>query len=369
MKRLLLAVLIFFITISLARADKIEVKTIDGVQVVFNPKKPAPPRGALTKLTLKEEFSLGEGKKEEEIFSEISSFTVDDEGNIYLLDRKENKILVFDKKGKYLRSFGKKGQGPGEISGPVGIRLTPARELLVEDSLNQRFAFFSLDGKFLRSISTGKFFGLAGVEFDSQAKMIAQHFVFEKNKVGQEIKKFDKELNPLFTIATDYMNIMAGKINPLSMLTIYRVGKNDTILISNLDRYEIKVLNSEGKVIKRILKEWEPIKISDEYKKERLAQLPPETAMFKDRIEVPKVFPPYENFFLDEQRRIFVKTYETGKMKEEHLFDIFDAAGNYIAKIALKGNDHFIKGGKLYSVEETEDGFQVLKCYSLRWEK
>jgi len=369
MKRLLLAVLIFFVTVSLVRADKIEVKTIDGVQVVFNPKKPAPPRGALTKLTLKEEFSLGEGKKEEEIFSEISSFTVDDEGNIYLLDRKENKILVFDKKGKYLRSFGKKGQGPGEISGPVGIRLTPARELLVEDSLNQRFAFFSLDGKFLRSISTGKFFGLAGVEFDSQAKMIAQHFVFEKNKVGQEIKKFDKELNPLFTIATDYMNIMAGKINPLSMLTIYRVGKNDTILISNLDRYEIKVLNSEGKVIKRILKEWEPIKISDEYKKERLAQLPPETAMFKDRIEVPKVFPPYENFFLDEQGRIFVKTYETGKMKEEHLFDIFDAAGNYIAKIALKGNDHFIKGGKLYSVEETEDGFQVLKCYSLRWEK
>jgi hypothetical protein len=369
MKKLLLAIVIFFVAISLARADKIEVKNIDDVQVVFNPKNPAPPKGTPAKLTLKEEFSLGEGKKEEEIFSEIFSFAVDDEGNIYLLDRKENKILVFDKKGKYLRTFGKKGQGPGEMSGPVGIHLTPAKELLVEDSLNQRFAFFSLDGKFLRSISTIKFFGLAGVELDSQGEMIAQHFVFEKNKVGQEIKKFDKELNPLFTIATDYTNIMVGKINPLSMLTIYRVGKNDTILISKLGEYEIKVLNSEGKVIKRILKEWEPIKISDEYKKERLAQLPPETAMFKDRIEVPKVFPPYENFFLDEQGRIFVKTYEKGKTKEEYLHDVFDASGNYIARLALKGNDHLLKGGKLYSVEETEDGFQVLKCYSVHWEK
>jgi hypothetical protein len=370
MKKLLWAILIFLITINLAGADKIEVKTINGVQVVFNPKNPAPPKGEPTKLVLKEEFSLGEGKKEEEIFSEISSIAVDDEGNIYLLDRKENKILVFDKKGKYLRSFGKKGQGPGEMSGPVGIHLTPAKELLVEDSLNQRFIFFSLDGKFLKSISTAKFLALAGVELDSQGNMIAQHVVFANNKINREIKKFDKDLNPLFTIATyDFPNILVEKVNPFSFLIIYRVNKDGTILISNLDQYEIKVLNSEGKVIKRILKEYEPVKVTEEHKKEMLERLPPETSPFRDRIELPKALPPYRNFFLDEQGRIFVETFEKGKTKGEHLHDIFDAAGNYIARLALKGEEHFIKGEKLYSVEETEDGFQVLKCYSVRWEK
>jgi bifunctional DNA-binding transcriptional regulator/antitoxin component of YhaV-PrlF toxin-antitoxin module len=369
MKRLLWAILIFLITINLAGVDKIEVKTINGVQVVFNPKNPAPPKGTPAKLTLKDEFSLGEGKKEEEIFSEISSIAVDDEGNIYLLDGKENKILVFDKKGKYLKSFGKKGQGPGEMGGPSGIHLTPAKELLVDDSLNRKLIFFSLDGKFLRNISTATFFGLGGVELDSQGNMIAQVVIFANNKINREIKKFDKDLNPLFTVANyDFPNIMAGKINPFSVLTIYRVGKDGTIFISNLDQYEIKVLNSEGKVIKRILKEYEPVKTTEEHKKEMLERIPPDFP-FRDRLELPKALPPYRDFFLDEQGRIFVKTYEIGKTKEEHFFDIFDAAGNYIARLALKGEEHFIKGERLYSVEETEDGFQVLKCYSVRWEK
>lgn len=369
MKKLLWAILIFLISISLAGADKIEVKTINGVQVVFNPKNPAPPKGTPAKLTLKEEFSLGEGKKEEEIFSEISSIAVDDEGNIYLLDGKENKILVFDKKGKYLRSFGKKGQGPGEMSMPAGIHLTPDKELMVDDSLNRKLIFFSLDGKFLRNISTATFFSLAGVELDSQGNMIAQVFIFVNNKINREIKKFDKELNPLFTISTyDLSNILAGKINPFSMFIIYRVGKDDTILIGNLDQYEIKVLNSEGKVIKRILKEYEPVKVTEEHKKEMLERIP-SGFPYRDRLELPKALPPYRNFFLDEQGRIFVETFEKGKTKGEHLHDIFDAAGNYIARLALKGEEHFIKGEKLYSIEETEDGFQVLKCYSVRWEK
>jgi hypothetical protein len=369
MKKLLWAILIFLIAISLAGADKIEVKTIDGVQVVFNPKNPAPPKGTPAKLTLKEEFSLGEGKKEEEIFSEISSIAVDDEGNIYLLDPRENKILVFDKKGKYLKSFGKKGQGPGEMGGPVGIHLTPAKELMVDDSLNRKLIFFSLDGKFLRNISTATFFGLAGVELDSQGNMIAQVVIFANNKINQEIKKFDKELNSLFTLANyDFTNILVGKFNPFSFLTIYRVNKDGTILISNLDQYEIKVLNAEGKLIKRILKQYEPVKVTEEHKKEMLERLPPDFP-FRDRIELPKALPPYRNFFLDEQGRIFVETFEKGKTKGEHLHDIFDAAGNYIARLALKGEEHFIKGEKLYSLEETEDGFQVLKCYSVRWEK
>ncbi len=370
MKKLLWTVSIFLITISLVVAQRVEVKTIDGVQVVFNPKNPAPPKGTPTKLILKEEFSLGEGEKAEEIFSEISSIAVDDEGDIYLLDGKENKILVFDKKGKYLRSFGKKGQGPGEMSVPVGIHLTPAKELMVDDSLNRKIIFFSLDGRFLRNISTATFFSFGGVELDSQGNMVAQVFIFANNKINLEIKKFDKELNPLFTIATyDFSNILVGKINPFSFLTIYRVNKNGTILISNLDQYEIKVLNSEGKVIKRILKEYEPVKTTEEHKKEMLESLPPETSPFKDRIELPKDLPPYRNFFLDEQGRIFVETFEKGKTKGEHLFDVFDARGNYIVRIPLKGEEHLIKGEKLYSVEETEEGFQVLKCYSVRWEK
>jgi len=49
--------LVFFISIQ-GQADQIKIKTIDGVQVIENPKKPAPPEGMMSKMTLKEELSI-----------------------------------------------------------------------------------------------------------------------------------------------------------------------------------------------------------------------------------------------------------------------------------------------------------------------
>ncbi len=373
MKKLFCCVVVFsfvFLFLSQLPAEEVKIKIVDGIRVVYNPKNPAPPKGVPAKLVLKEDFSLGESGQEEEMFSQITAAVLDDEGNIYILDREENKVVAFDKGGKHLRTFGKKGQGPGEMNGPVGIHITPDKELLIEDGLNQRLGFFSLDGKFLRNISTAKALGLAGIVIDSQGNMIAQHVVLDNNKLTRVLKKFDKELNALFTIASfDFPNIMAGKIDPFSFLTFYEMGKDDSILLSNPEEYEIKVLNFDGEVIKRILKEHEPVKITEEDKQEILARLPAESAAIKDRIEFQKNFPPYRGFSLDDEGRLFVRTFAKGKTKDEFLWDVFDAEGKYIARIPLKGEIQAWKGNKLFTVEETEDGFHILRCFSASWEK
>jgi hypothetical protein len=144
-------------------AQKIEVKTVDGVQIISNPKKPAPAKGVPTKLTLIEDLALGESGETAEMFSEITAFIVDRNENIYIVDRKENQIRVFDRAGKLIRSFGKQGQGPGEFNQPVGIHLTPSNELLIEDGLNRRLAIFTPEGKFLKNISLGKTLGLLNI--------------------------------------------------------------------------------------------------------------------------------------------------------------------------------------------------------------
>lgn len=365
----LVFVLIFFISYVLG-ADEIKVKTVNGVQVIENPKKPAPPKGALTKMTFKEELTIGEGGAEEEMFSEISSVVVDDEGNIYILDGKEKKVKVFNPEGTFVREFGKQGQGPGEFNFPILIQFSNKGELVVEDPVSARIAFFTTEGKFLKNLSTAKALGLALVVFDSQGNIIGQQVVPAGDKLTRDCIKYDSELKPLFTFASiDNTSLLQGKINPFRIVVFYQLGKNDTIFYSNPEEYEIKVINSEGKLIKRILKKHDPIKVTENDKKEFFDSLPSAAAPVKDRIEFPKYYPAYQNFLLDEQGRMFVRTFEKGKEKGEYYIDVFDAEGMYITKILLKADPRVWKGDKLYAMEENEDGFPTLKCYSIQWEK
>jgi hypothetical protein len=50
-----------------------------------------------------------------------------------------------------------------------------------------------------------------------------------------------------------------------------------------------------------------------------------------------------------------------------YLYDVFDAEGRLIGRIPLMGTPLVMKKGKLYSLEEDEDGFQIVKRYALKW--
>jgi hypothetical protein len=362
--------LVFFISIWV-KADQAKIKTVDGVQVIENPKKPAPPEGTLSKMTLKEEISIGQGEFDEDMFAELTSLDVDGDGNIYILDRKEKKVKIFDSSGKFVKKFGEEGQGPGEMFVPVSIQITYNNELVIGDAGNQRLMFFSLEGELLREISAAakKALGLALPLIDSQGDIIGQQIVPTESQLLREVRKYDSELNTLFTIASiDNTNIIQGKINPFQVVLFYQLGKENSIYISNPDEYEIKVLTTEGKLVKRILKDYESVELTEKDKEDFLERVPEIAGPIKDRIEFPKVYPAYQNFTLDEEWRLFVRTFEKGKEEGEFFFDVFNVEGRYIAKIPFRGEPRVWKGKKLYAVEEDEDGFQILKVYNVQWE-
>ncbi len=366
----LACLLIFFLSI-LGQADQVKVKTVDGVQVIENPKKPTPPEGTLSKMALKEEFSIGEGEFDEDMFAELTSLDVDSDGNIYILDRKDKKVKIFDSTGKFVKKFGQEGQGPGEFYLPLSLQVTYSNELVIGDAANQRLMFFSLEGELLREISAAakKALGLALPLIDSQGNIVGQQIVTAESQLLREVRKYDSELNTLFTIASiDNTNMIQGKINPFQVILFYQLGKENSIYLSNPDEYEIKVLTTEGKLVKRILKDYESVEVTEKDKEDFLERVPEIAGPIKDRIEFPKIYPAYQNFTLDEEWRLFVRTFEKGKEEGEFFFDVFDVEGRYIAKIPFKGEPRVWKGKKLYAVEEDEDGFQILKVYNVQWE-
>ena len=59
------------------------------------------------------------------------------------------RILKFDKSGKFLVQFGKSGTGPGEFNVPHALAMDSRGRLFVGDRGNSRIQIFNQDGKFL----------------------------------------------------------------------------------------------------------------------------------------------------------------------------------------------------------------------------
>jgi sugar lactone lactonase YvrE len=62
------------------------------------------------------------------------------------------RVLKFDKNGKFIKSWGGKGSGPGQFQVAHGIALDSKGLLWVADRENQRMQVFEQDGKFVREI-------------------------------------------------------------------------------------------------------------------------------------------------------------------------------------------------------------------------
>ena len=79
-----------------------------------------------------------------DVLAEIRDFQVDDHGNVYILDSKSTPVNVFDAAGTFLRSFGEKGQGPGEFQFPIRLFIE-GPHLSVFNFGSLRMSTFSLE--------------------------------------------------------------------------------------------------------------------------------------------------------------------------------------------------------------------------------
>jgi hypothetical protein len=106
------------------------------------------------------QFSIGaEDGEDWELLSRVSQVAFDKEENLYVLDGGNNRVLVFNPQGKFVRKFGKKGGGPGELMSPVGIAVTTAGEVAVTDLGRPAVSLFKKDGTFIKNITLGENFG------------------------------------------------------------------------------------------------------------------------------------------------------------------------------------------------------------------
>jgi DNA-binding beta-propeller fold protein YncE len=72
-------------------------------------------------------------------------------GDFYVSDGYGNsRVVKFDKNGKYLFAWGKRGSGPGEFHLPHSVAVDSKDQVYVSDRENNRIQIFDKNGKFLR---------------------------------------------------------------------------------------------------------------------------------------------------------------------------------------------------------------------------
>jgi DNA-binding beta-propeller fold protein YncE len=84
------------------------------------------------------------------------------------------RVLKFDKNGKFITQWGGKGSEPGKFQVAHGIAIDPKGQLWVTDRENSRIQIFDQDGKYLREL---KYAGLpCAIEFHSDAIWMVNGF-------------------------------------------------------------------------------------------------------------------------------------------------------------------------------------------------
>jgi len=347
--------------------QKIDVRAEGGVTVVRNPKVPVPRPGGPSELILTEDLVIGRAPAGgADLFAELRSVGVDDQENIWTLDWEDIKVRVFDRTGKLISAFGTKGQGPREWQNPNRMVVLPEGTVAVLDV--NKLTFYSLDGTCLRELSTARSF-MARFKFDSLGNIYADSFDFAPPKLKLGLIKYDPALKRIKALAGVEESLPAGGgYNAFTTLLYHHITADDRVIWLVTSKYEFRVLDTDGRLLRHIIKAHEPLKVTASEKK-RLLEERYGDSMVRDRIVFPDAFPPVSFFIGDAEGRLYVQTYEADA-KGRIAHDVFDAEGHCFTRFFLPREEmpFVVKKGKLYVlILENEEGIPLVKRYAMAW--
>lgn len=166
------------------------------------------------------------------------------DGLVAVADCDGHCILVFDKKGQFLRKCGSKGQNRGELHAPAGVTFFNEDEILVADYLNHRVQLFDLYtgscvlsfGKYGKEI--GELHNPESVCVDDEDRVVVADCFNNRMQV------FTMDGEPLFIFG----DRGSGKLNRPSSCVFH----NKRFFVSDTWNHCLKIFDDAGKFLGRI---------------------------------------------------------------------------------------------------------------------
>jgi len=333
-----------------------KIETVDGVKVVRNPNEPL--YGDI-KLELEEDLKIGNPNDENYLFYRVRGFDVDKEGNMYVADMSNFRIQKFDKDGKYLLTFGRQGQGPGEFDLPTAVHIEEKTgNILVQDQA-YTIEIFAPDGKPIRSIRLENAF--QGFSITPDGTIIALMRVTAGNTANHRLSKINAEGKAAQVFVdvpyTMYIEQRAG--GTISATTGYelavqfdRIG--DSFVYGYSKEYAFSIMDFAGKPLLQFTKD-EPAPKFTAKEKARLKKL-----------SLPENKPYFYAVYTDDLGRIYVQTNKTWAEEDvsRKEVDVFSRDGYFLYRTTLPKYTYVIRNGYIYALEVKDD--EIVKRFKIK---
>ncbi len=377
------------------KQEKADIFTEDGIEVVLNHLEPYTIKGKPSTLLLEEDFIIDFEREDltEVGIKEVAGFDVDSESNIYIRisASTEDYIYKFDNTGDLLISFGRRGQGPGELELPRHLRVNEQDQIVVSDIRRNKLFLFEKDGNITKETPLAANHRMATLLGNGKILTMKGSFDPDEGKADYPIILCNEELEEIKILhpGRSMPNfLLAKKINGLQLYIDYNAWKisGGQIYIGNYGKeYEFLIYDKEGNLLRKIRKEYHKVKVPNQKKEEIenwLLDNFDSFEQYKNKVYFPEFYPPFQFFFMDEESRLYVMTYERGKGPNDFIFDIFNPDGLFIGRIELGNYGNLAtspiinplplnvvaKNDRIYCLREKESGFKELVVYRMKWE-
>ncbi len=326
---------------------------------------------------------------EDEFFEGIVDIGSDEAGNIYLCDIQACNIKKFSADGKFIKTIGRKGQGPGEFNMPWRMAVTGNR-LFIYDMGNRRLCSLTTDGEYIKSIGIQNTEGRPrnmrahpGGNILVEREII--HYREEDRPQDCLIQIFSPELELKKTISTHQVlrnkfrtiqGMFSNIIQPFTPDVFWYVAPDGKIVIGIAKDYTIETHHSEKGLLSSFKHTYKPVKVTEQDKEKFFStitfssseggdsELPKE---IKKLTEFPKTKPAFDALFVDFEGNILVHTVRKDPEGPMPMFDAFDSEGKFLGTVNITGLKAFPRGALVgrncvWIIErDEEDQVQVVK--------
>ena len=288
----------------------------------------------------------GSAGRPEVMFDVIWDLALDSLGRIYAIDASRT-VRVFDTSGTLLRTIGRPGQGPGEISAGIGVEVAPNGRLWVADPGAGRYTVFDTAGRYDTMISR-PLFGGAPVSwrgrFVQDGSLLDEDLSFDSGSPTDIVLHLTPSTGRFDSVAILARSIkefvVAGHSFPRAPIpyapyATWRADPSGCFWTGYSDRYRITKV-CHGDSVLTVERDWHPVVVTSGERDSALARLEWFTRAGGtiDGGRVPGEKPAFVAFWVDATGYLWVRP-GVRRDQEGRVLDVFAPTGAYLGPVQL----------------------------------
>jgi hypothetical protein len=314
-----------------------------------------------------------------ELFGDISAIAVDGFDRTYVIERHDQQIRVFDRDGRYVRTFGRKGQGPGEFLDALGLAFASDARLWVVDPQFGRVSVFDTAGTFLTSYRTPGGHSVmpwpGGFSRDGSFYDVARD---PGGGWGSVLVRYDTAFTPLDTLrpprwenADAVLEVVSADgrarsrgIVPFSASSMWALTPQGDFWTVQTGDYELDRVSPRGDTLRTVTRPYDPVPVTQADRDRAIKSMAWVTRQWGtvDPDRIPSVKPAVRSLYVAEDGDLWV-----GRVTDtpEVVFDVFDPDGRLLGQVQLPFQPSLppvIRGELMVAVTRGEMGVPFVVC-------